>query len=179
MSVVTLHGKEFELYLPDEKIQMAIAQMAAELNEDYGDKCPLFIGVLNGCFRFAADLMRYMEFESEVTFVKLASYRGTESTGKVKDLLALNTDLREKHVVILEDIVDTGHTMEYLLGRMDELSPASVRVASLLFKPDCFEGSKKPDYTAFEIPNLFVVGYGLDYDGLGRNMNDIYQIKTR
>jgi len=178
MHSVTLHDKEFILYLEEENIQSAIAEMAKKLAKEYADKDTVFVGVLNGCFRFISDLMKYIEFNTEVNFIKLSSYRGTESSGKITDLMSLNSDLRNKHVVILEDIVDTGHTLDYLMEILQEKSTASIKVASLLYKPDAFIGRRKPDYTAFEIPNLFVVGYGLDYDGLGRNLNDIYQIKS-
>ncbi len=178
MHSVTLHDKEFTLYLEEEKIQSAIAEMARKLAEEYEGKDTVFVGVLNGCFRFISDLMKYIEFNAEVNFIKLSSYRGTESSGKISDLMSLNSELSEKHVVILEDIVDTGHTLDYLMEILKEKNTASIKVASLLYKPDAFIGQRKPDYTAFEIPNLFVVGYGLDYDGLGRNLNDIYQIKS-
>ncbi|HKK40567.1 MAG TPA: hypoxanthine phosphoribosyltransferase [Cryomorphaceae bacterium] len=178
MKSVSLHDKEFILYLEEEKIQNAITEMANKLAEEYTGKDVVFVGVLNGCFRFISDLMKYIEFDAEVNFIKLSSYRGTESTGKISDLMSLNTDLHQKHVVLLEDIVDTGHTLDYLMDILKEKDTASVKVASLLYKPDAFIGKRKPDYVAFEIPNLFVVGYGLDYDGLGRNLNDIYQIKS-
>lgn len=178
MQSVSLHDKEFVLYLEEDKIQKAIEKMAKTLEKEYAGKDVVFVGVLNGCFRLIADLMKYIEFEAEVNFIKLSSYRGTESTGKISDLMSLNTDLRNKHVIVLEDIVDTGHTLDYLRDVLKEKELASLKVASLLFKPDAFMGRHKPDYVAFEIPNLFVVGYGLDYDGLGRNLNDIYQIKS-
>ena len=178
MQSVSLHDKEFVLYLEEDKIQKAIEKMAKTLEKEYAGKDVVFVGVLNGCFRLIAGLMKYIEFEAEVNFIKLSSYRGTESTGKISDLMSLNTDLRNKHVIVLEDIVDTGHTLDYLRDVLKEKELASLKVASLLFKPDAFIGKYKPDYVAFEIPNLFVVGYGLDYDGLGRNLNDIYQIKS-
>ena len=178
MPSITLHDKEFVLYLEEEKIQNAIADMAKDLVAEYADKDTVFIGVLNGCFRFVSDVMRHIDFNTEVNFIKLSSYRGTASSGKVSDLVTLNADLHDKHVVILEDIVDTGRTVDYLMGILKDKSPASVKVATLLYKPDAFLGNRKPDFTVFEIPNLFVVGYGLDYDGLGRNLNDIYQIKS-
>ena len=178
MHSVNLHDKEFTLYLEEEKIQSAIEKMAVKLAAEYEGKDTVFVGVLNGCFRFISDLMKHIEFDAEVNFIKLSSYRGTESSGKISDLMSLNSDLRDKHVVILEDIVDTGHTLDYLMEILAEKRTSSIKVASLLYKPDAFIGKRKPDYTAFEIPNLFVVGYGLDYDGLGRNLNDIYQIKS-
>lgn len=178
MSSVILHDKEFELYLEDEKIQKAIAEVAKKIIDQYRGKEVVFVGVLNGCFRFMSDLIKHIDFDVEVSFIKLSSYRGTESSGKIADLMSLNTDVENKHVLILEDIVDTGHTVEYLMGILKDKNAASIKIASLLYKPDAFVGSRKPDYTAFDIPNLFVVGYGLDYDGLGRNLNDIYQIKS-
>jgi hypoxanthine phosphoribosyltransferase len=178
MSTVILHDKTFEIYLKEEEIQTSIASLANQLAENYSNKEVVFVGVLNGCFRFISDLMRHIDFEAEVNFLKLTSYRGTESTGKISDLLSLNTDLRGKHVVVIEDIVDTGHTLDYLMDLLTAKEAASIGVAALLYKPDAHVGKRKPDYVAFEIPNLFVVGYGLDYDGLGRNLNDIYQIKS-
>jgi hypoxanthine phosphoribosyltransferase len=178
MSTVVLHDKEFEIYLKEEEIQASIARLAKQLAENYLNKEVVFVGVLNGCFRFISDLMRYIDFEAEVSFLKLSSYRGTESTGKISDLMSLNADLKGKHVIVVEDIVDTGHTLDYLMGLLEEREAASIGIASLLYKPDAHIGEKNPDYVAFEIPNLFVVGYGLDYDGLGRNLNDIYQIKS-
>jgi hypoxanthine phosphoribosyltransferase len=179
MRAVNLHGREFELFIKESDIQEKVRGLAEELSKTYADKEPLFIGILNGCFRFTSDLMKYIEFNSEVNFVKLASYRGMVSSQKVKDLASLNTDLRGKHVIVLEDIVDTGNTLDYLLHQLEAQRPASLKVASLLFKPDAFLGSRKPDYHLFDIPNAFVVGYGLDFDGLGRNLNDIYQLKSK
>jgi len=178
MPSVTLHDKEFILYLDEEKIQSGIAKLAKELVSEYSDKDTVFIGVLNGCFRFVSDVMKYIDFDTEVNFIKLSSYRGTASSGKVSDLVTLNADLLSKHVVILEDIVDTGRTVDYLMGILEDKKAASVKIATLLYKPDAFLGIRKPDFSVFEIPNLFVIGYGLDYDGLGRNLNDIYQIKS-
>jgi len=178
MSSVTIHDKEFVIYLEEEKIQNAIETMAQKITQEYAGKDVVFVGVLNGCFRFISDLMKYIEFEVEVNFLKLSSYRGTESTGKISDLLSLNSEIKGRHVVILEDIVDTGHTLDYLMELLQDKEAASIGVASLLYKPDAFIGKREPDYVAFNIPNLFVVGYGLDYDGLGRNLNDIYQIKS-
>ncbi|MEM9052496.1 MAG: hypoxanthine phosphoribosyltransferase [Bacteroidota bacterium] len=178
MSSVTIHDKEFVIYLEEEKIQKAIEEVAHELTQKYEGKDVVFVGVLNGCFRFISDLMKHIEFEVEVNFLKLSSYRGTESTGKISDLLSLNSEIKGRHVVILEDIVDTGHTLDYLMELLQDKEALSIEIASLLYKPDAFIGHREPDYVAFNIPNLFVVGYGLDYDGLGRNLNDIYQIKS-
>ncbi len=145
MPLVTLHDKDFTLYLEEEKIQNAIAKMAKELTEEYAGKDVVFVGVLNGCFRFISDLMKYIDFNAEINFIKLSSYRGTESSGKISDLMSLNTDLQNKHVIILEDIVDTGHTLDYLMEILKEKNAASLKVASLLYKPDAFISKTKPD----------------------------------
>lgn len=178
MSSVTIHDKDFVIYLEEVKIQKAIEELAYQLTQKYEGKDVVFIGVLNGCFRFISDLMKHIEFDVEVNFLKLSSYRGTASTGKISDLLSLNSDIKGRQVVVLEDIVDTGHTLDYLMKLLKDKEVASIEVASLLYKPDAFAGKTKPNYVAFNIPNLFVVGYGLDYDGLGRNLNDIYQIRS-
>ncbi len=177
MSSIVIRQKKFVPYLNEAQIQARIAEIGAEINRDYEYLEPLFIGVLNGAFRFASDLMRHIEIPCEINFVKVSSYRGTESSGNLSDHIGLNSDISERHVVILEDIVDTGHTIEYLLQNMGSLNPASIKVATLLFKPEAYLGNIKINYCGFEIPNLFVVGYGLDYSGLGRHLNTIYQVK--
>jgi hypoxanthine phosphoribosyltransferase len=178
MKSVTIHNKEFNVYLESGKIEGVIREMAEELAKEYADKNPLFVGVLNGSFRFASDLMKHIEFPCEINFVKLTSYRGTESSGKVKDLIGFNSEVEGRHVVVLEDIVDTGHTWEYLHKLISDRKPASLKIATLLFKPTPYLSRLPIHHFGFEIPNLFVVGYGLDYDGYGRNLNDIYQIKS-
>jgi hypoxanthine phosphoribosyltransferase len=178
MGNIILHHKQFVPYLSEGALQARIAELGAELNRDYEDKDPLFVGVLNGAFRFAADLMRHIDVQCEINFVKLTSYRGTESTGRVSSHIGLNADLTGRHIVVLEDIIDTGHTIEYLHELLSAGNPASIRVATLLYKPEAYLGKVPVHYCGFEIPNLFVVGYGLDYDGLGRNLNNIYQIKA-
>jgi len=178
MGSVNIHDKTFNIYLEASKLDAAIGDMGNKINEDYGGKNPLFVGVLNGAFRFAADLMKYVDIPSEINFVKLTSYRGTESTGRVNNLIGLNTDIEGRHVVVLEDIVDTGHTWEYIHEIFSERNPASLKIATLLYKPEPYQSSLPVNYIGFEIPNLFVVGYGLDYDGQGRNLNNIYQIKS-
>ncbi len=178
MNTVKIHNRSFDIYLESSKLDFAISNLAQRINADYGGKNPLFVGVLNGAFRFAADLMKYIDIDCEINFVKLSSYRGTESTGRVNNLIGLNSDIGGRHVVILEDIVDTGHTWDYLNEIFLPKSPASLKIATLLYKPEPYQSSLPVDYVGFEIPNLFVVGYGLDYDGQGRNLNDIYQIKS-
>ncbi len=177
MSTITIHSKDFEPYLLEGQIKARVKALGSQINADYEGKNPLFVGVLNGCFRFAAELMNHIDIDSEINFVKLTSYRGVESTGKISSHIGLNSDVEGRHLIILEDIVDTGNTIEFLLENLQKEKPASIKVASLLYKPEAYHGNVKLDYVGFEIPNLFVVGYGLDFDGLGRNLNDIYQIK--
>ena len=150
--------------------------MAAEINRDYSDRKPLFISVLNGAFIFAADLLREIQIESNISFIKLATYDHTASTGKIKELIGINEKLFKKDVIIIEDIVDSGFTLSYLLEHMAELGPASLEVVALLVKPESLKADVKIRYTGFSIPRNFVVGYGLDYDGLGRNWKEIYQL---
>lgn len=177
MSKITLHSKEFVPYITEGEIKERVKALGAKINVDYDGKNPLFIGVLNGCFRFAAELMNHIGILSEINFVKLTSYRGTESSGSISRHIGLNSNVEDRHLIILEDIVDTGNTIEHLIEGLRAEKPASIAVASLLYKPEAYHGDVKLNYVGFEIPNLFVVGYGLDYDGLGRHLNDIYQIK--
>ena len=173
---ITVHGKEFELFLENETIAKRIRLMAIQLNVDYEDKNPVFVAVLNGSFLFMADLMKEVELPCETEFIKVASYHGASSSGAVKDALGMPANLKGRHVVIVEDIIDTGLTMRYILSKIYEQEPASVAVCTLLFKPAALqEKIEELDYIGFEIPNEFVVGYGLDYDGLGRNLNHIYR----
>ncbi|MCB2194509.1 MAG: hypoxanthine phosphoribosyltransferase [Bacteroidetes bacterium] len=177
MKQVKLHDKEFRVSIPAEKIQDAIAQMAVKINNDYkGKDTPLFISILNGSFMFTADLFKHIDFVCEVTFLKLTSYKGTASTGAVRQLIGVNEAIEGRDVIVLEDIVDTGITLEQILGQLKSFEPASVRVASLLFKPEAYQKDLHIDYIGMEIPNDFIVGYGLDYDGLGRNLPDIYTL---
>ncbi len=176
MSKITLHSKEFVPYISEGQIKERVKAIGLQINAEYDGKNPLFLGVLNGCFRFAAELMNHIGIPSEINFVKLTSYRGTESSGKISSHIGLNSNIQGRHLIILEDIVDTGNTIEHLMQGLESEKPASIKVASLLYKPEAYHGDVKLDYVGFEIPNLFVVGYGLDYDGQGRNLNDIYQI---
>jgi len=176
MSRVRLHDKEFEPYISERDVAAAIDKVAARLNRDFAGKRPVLIGVLNGAFFFAAELVKRLTIECEVTFVKVASYRGTRSTGKVSELIGLNERIEGRHVIVLEDIVDTGSTIRHILDALNEHHPASVQIAALLFKPEAYKQQVTIDYVAQEIPNAFVVGSGLDHDGLGRNLPGIYTI---
>ncbi|RFC54477.1 hypoxanthine phosphoribosyltransferase [Brumimicrobium aurantiacum] len=171
-----IEDKKFELYLSEERIQESIKEVANRINEDYKGEKIIFVGVLNGAFMFAADLMKNIALDCEISFVKVSSYKGTSSTGQVHELIGLSTDIKDKHVVILEDIVDSGLTLSKLYSMIDHNSPTSVEVATLLYKPDAFKGKYPPKYVGIEIPNKFIVGYGLDYLEQGRNTRDIYQI---
>jgi hypoxanthine phosphoribosyltransferase len=176
MHNITVNDKEFELFLESDTIAKRTRLIGIQLNVDYEEKCPLFIGVLNGSFLFMADLLKEIDISCEVGFVKVASYHGTESTGEVKDILGLSQDLKDRDVILVEDIIDTGITLDYLLKKVYAQKPASVAVCSLLYKPKAVKKIfKELAYVGFEIPNDFVVGYGLDYDGLGRNLTDIYR----
>ncbi len=176
MKKIKVLDREFEISIPFEKIQTRISELAAQLTKDLGDKNPLFIGILNGSFMFASDLFKQIGFDAQITFLKLASYQGTSTSGSVKQLIGLNQDIKNQNVVILEDIVDTGITLENIIRQLNGFQPASIKVVTLLFKPDSFEKTIKPDYVGFAIPNDFIVGYGLDYNGYGRRYRDIYTV---
>ncbi|MCD4833515.1 MAG: hypoxanthine phosphoribosyltransferase [Bacteroidales bacterium] len=177
MKQVKLKDKEFRVSIPAAKIQEVVGEMAKEINKNYKDKnIPLFISILNGSFMFTADLFKHIDFTCEVTFLKLTSYKGTSTTGSVRQLIGVNESIEGRDVIVLEDIVDTGITIEQILGQLKSFEPASVKVASLLFKPEAYQKDFKIDYIGMEIPNDFIVGYGLDYDGLGRNLADIYTL---
>jgi hypoxanthine phosphoribosyltransferase len=178
MPTIQLHDKSFEIYLSEAQIQEKIRGIADLINKDYKDKRPLFIAILNGSFMFAADLFKYLTIDAEVCFIKLASYRGMKSSGHVITAIGLDVDLYDRDVVILEDIVDTGKTLNEFLPKLDHQQPKSLKIAALLHKPDATQFELKIDYVGFSIPNKFVVGYGLDYDGLGRNLKDIYQLAS-
>lgn len=176
MSVIKVHDKSFEVYLSAEVIQKRIEEIAKEINNDFKDKRPLFIAILNGSFMFASDLFKYLKIDAEICFIKLASYKGMKSSGKVVTSIGLEEDLFDKDVVILEDIVDTGKTLHNFLPKLLHQQPKLLKIVTLLHKPDATEFDLKLDYVGFQIPNKFVVGYGLDYDGLGRNFKEIYQL---
>lgn len=176
MAPVKLHDKSFDTYLSEEVIQAKIKELATQINTDYADKKPLFIAILNGSFMFAADLFKHLSIDAEICFIKLASYQGMKSSGNVVTAIGLDQDLFGRDIVIIEDIVDTGKTLHDFLPKLEHQQPASLRIASLLHKPEATQFPFDIHYVGFSIPNKFVVGYGLDYDGLGRNLKEIYQL---
>lgn len=169
----------FELFLSKEEIQKRIGEMGSVISSDFETKKPLFIAILNGAFVFAADLVRHFEYDCEFTFVKLSSYSGTESSGKVLEIIGLDISIENRHVIIVEDIVDTGNTICQFLSHLETQKPASVSIATLLLKPEMLKHDLHPNYIGFEIPPKFVIGFGLDYNGLGRNLPDIYQLMEK
>ena len=174
--MITCKDKQFELFLTSEAIQTRLKEMCAQINADYADKKPVFLGILNGVFRVAADVFNYVDVECEVSFVKLKSYVGTESSGELTTMLGLDVDLKGRHVILLEDIVDTGRTLYKFLPELEKMNPASVAILTLLNKPDAMEHEIPMKYIGFKVPNNFLIGYGLDYDGWGRQHNAIYTI---
>ena len=174
---IQVHDKTFVPYLSSDEIIAKVKELAEKLNQDYANKRPLFISVLNGSFMFSADLFKYLTIEAEICFIKLASYKGTKSTGQVLTAIGLDTDIAGRDIIILEDIIDTGKTINQFLPQVFNQQPASLKIAVLLHKPEATIFPVKIDYTCFIIPNKFVVGYGLDYDGLGRNLAQLYQLK--
>ncbi|MEQ8683749.1 MAG: hypoxanthine phosphoribosyltransferase [Imperialibacter sp.] len=172
-----INSKEFEPYIDRSQISNRLNELAEQIDTDYAGKSVVMLAVLNGAFIFAGDLIRLLKVDAEVSFVKLKSYRGTASTGEVQTLIGLMHELKDREVLIVEDIIDTGRTMSKLLEMVWEQSPASVKVCTLLVKPDVFKNKYQLDYVGFSIPDKFVVGYGLDYDELGRQLPDIYKIK--
>lgn len=176
MSMVQLHDKNFKPFITKEEINAAVLRMAEKIQADYTGLNPIFIGVLNGSFLIVADLVREFTGDCEVSFVKMASYEGTNTTGVVNELIGLNQSIENRHVVIVEDIVDSGNTVEKLMDLIGKDNPASIKIATLLYKPKAYQKEIPIDYVAIEVGNEFLVGYGLDYDGLGRNLKDIYII---
>ena len=176
MSVIRVKDKTFKTFIPEREILERIKVVADKINQDMADKNPLFLAVLNGSFMFAADLMRMITVPCEISFVKLASYEGTASTGNVQDLIGLNVPLQGRVVIVLEDIIETGNTLGHLVRTLKGRQAADVRICYLLLKPERLKVPLKVDYVVKEIPNDFIVGYGLDYDQQGRNLRDIYTI---
>ncbi|MDT0677139.1 hypoxanthine phosphoribosyltransferase [Autumnicola musiva] len=175
--MIQLHDLQFEPFISEAEIEEAIAKVASQLNADYKDENPVFLGVLNGAFMFASDVIKRFEGDCEVSFVKLGSYEGTSTTGAVKTLLGLNQQLKERRVIIIEDIVDTGNTLEEINKILKKEGVADYQVATLFFKPEAYKKEFNIKYAGLEIPNKFIVGYGLDYDGLGRNLTKVYKRK--
>ena len=174
--MIHLHDKAFERFISAEEIDFALSNMAKQMDDDFFDEVPVFVGVLNGAFMVMSDLMKHYKGMCEVSFVKMASYSGTESTNNVKQLIGLNQDLEGKTVVIVEDIVDTGNTVAELKTMFKDMKVKHLKIATLFFKPEAFTHDIKIDYVGIRIPNKFIVGYGLDYDGYGRNLRDVYQV---
>ena len=176
MESITIHDKKFRLTISSGEIGKTIDTLAMQINSDLEGREVVFIAVLNGSFMFAADLLKKIRFNCRITFVKFASYEGLESSGQLKQLIGINEELEGKTVVILEDIVDSGNTINMLIEEIRKFRPSEIKTVALLFKADAYEYPYKIDYTGFRIPNDFVVGYGLDYDGLGRNLDGIYSL---
>ena len=176
MEVIRVHDKEFKPYISAEKISEEVKRVASEINKDYAGKKPLFIAILNGSFMFAADLFKEINIEAEICFIKLASYKGTKSSGQVITAIGLDVDLVGREIIVIEDIVDTGNTLTKFLPQIHHHHPASLKIAALLHKPEAMVHPIKIDYLGFSVPNKFLLGYGLDYDGLGRNIKEIYQL---
>lgn len=180
MKNVTIIDKEFELFIPYEKIRSIVEEMAEKMNNDLKDKNPLFICILNGSFMFAAEIFKRISLlDAEISFIKLASYSGTTTTGSVKELIGLNEDLTGRTVVVLEDIVDSGITIAKTIEQIQSKNPLEIKIATLLLKPDALRVKVPLDYIGIEIPNDFIVGYGLDYNGRGRNLIDIYKVTEK
>lgn len=176
MSVIRVNGKDFKPYLTAGEIDKQIKRLGNEINTVYAGKRPLFIAILNGSFMFASDLFKELTIDAEICFIKLASYKGTRSTGHVVTSIGLDESLKDRHVIIIEDIVDTGKTLHEFLPQLIDQQPASLKIASLLHKPDALVHPVTIDYLGFSVPNKFLLGYGLDFDGLGRNLKEIYQL---
>jgi len=177
MKEVIIKDKKFELFLSEEDILDAVIRVAEQLNKEYRDKNPVFVCVLTGAFMFASEVIKRFEWDCEVVFIRLKSYEGIQSKGEVRELQGFVEKIENRNIVILEDIIETGITMMHLLDRMKRQNPASVRIASLFLKPDALQKEVRPDYVAYEIKNDFIVGFGLDYDGYGRNLRQVYKLK--
>ena len=175
---ILVHDKKFVPFISKASIQLKVTELAQQISKDYEDKKPMFIAILNGSFIFAADLFKQINIEAEISFIKLASYRGAKSTGHVITAIGLDAEIYQRHIIILEDIVDTGKTLHTFLPQLIHQQIASLKIAVLLHKPEAAEYPVNVDYCCFSIPNKFVVGYGLDYNGLGRNLPEIYQLEN-
>ena len=176
MSIITVHDKKFDIYLSETAIQERVKNIAESINKEYEGKRPLFIAILNGSFMFASDLFKHLTIDTEISFIKLASYKGMKSTGNVITSIGLDADLFGKDLIIIEDIVDTGKTLYNFLPKLKDHHPASLKIVALLHKPEATRFPLTLDHVGFSIPDKFVIGYGLDYDGMGRNLREIYQV---
>lgn len=178
MSTIQVKGKNFVPYLKADQIAEKISALGKQISTEYEGKKPLFIAILNGSFMFASDLFKEIAIEAEICFIKLASYKGTKSTGQVITSIGLDQPLKDRHVIVIEDIVDTGKTMSEFLPQLEGQHPASLKIATFLHKPEATAHPLKIDYLGFSVPNKFLIGYGLDYDGLGRNLKEVYQLDS-
>ena len=176
MQRIHLRDKDFELFITDAEIQAAVERMAQQIVLDMAGKRPLFVGILNGAFMFVADLMRALNGAYELTFARYSSYAGTSSTGVLQEVMPISVDVKGRTIILLEDIIDTGFTMSQVMAKLREQGAEEVRLATMLFKPESLKVDLKPDYVGLQIPPAFIVGHGLDYDGLGRAYRDIYVI---
>lgn len=175
--MIEVKDKEFVPYLSEVQLAEKILELGSRINRDYIGKKPVLLGILNGAFMFLSDLAKSIDIPVEIQFIKIASYESFSSTGKVKDLIGLNIDLDGREVIVVEDIIDTGFSMKHVLSLIGDQNPANISIATLLLKPEALQEDLDIAYVGFEIPNKFVVGYGLDYDGYGRNLKEIYQLK--
>lgn len=176
MKEIRVLDKKFREFIPERDIKERIVKIADEINKVFAGKEVVFLGILNGAFLFAADLIRNIDLKARISFVKLASYEGTDSSGRIKELIGWNEDIRNKYVIVVEDIVDTGNTLERIVNELVIRKPSGIKIATLLLKPDAYKKDITIDYIGFEIPNNFVIGYGLDYSGYGRNLPSIYML---
>ncbi len=174
MDIITVKDKSFKPYISEEDLQASVRKVASKINNDYKDGTPIFLGILNGSFMFFGDLLKSIDLECTVSFIKLASYEGTNSTGEVNELIGLKENIEGKDIILVEDIVDTGNTLVKLHEILSKKKARSIKIATLLYKPEAYKKHHPIDYVGMEIPNDFVLGYGLDYDGLGRNLSSIY-----
>ena len=177
MQTIEVYGKEFEIAITAEEIESKVQELQDAIAQDYKDKKPIFIGILNGSFIFMSDLVKGYPGECEMDFMKVSSYDGMDSTGEIQNLMGLKNDVSGRDLILVEDIVDTGLTLESIIENLDKLNPSSISIVSLLFKPEKCKADFKINYIGFEIPNEFVIGYGLDFDGLVRNLKHIYRLK--
>ncbi len=176
MENLKILDKEFEILIPHSEIQERVKSIANQINQEFENQEVIFLSVLNGAFMFASDLLKEIKVKSKISFVKLASYQGTTSEGKVKNIIGINEDIKDAIVIVIEDIIDTGLTMEHVIKQLQEYQPKEIKLATLVFKPDTFKAHYDIDYIGMDIPNNFIVGYGLDYNGYGRNYKDIYTL---
>lgn len=176
MKKVNIFDKSFELFITNDDIKSNIIKIAESIDIDFKDKNPLFLGILNGSFMFAGELFQHINIKCEISFLKLASYEGTSSSGNIKRLIGLNEDIKNRSIVILEDIVDTGITIDHIVKQLSSYEPSEIKIATLLYKPEAYNNKYNVDYYCFKIPNDFIVGFGLDYNGHGRNLKHIYKI---